>query len=92
MKLPTLRWFEYHCYEGEDSADAELWHHTHQRVSVLKIKERGGGETPDERAENGWPRTYLIRFSDGFAATAFEDELVTDKTEYFRPDYLKGDA
>ncbi len=25
------RWFEYHCYEGEDSSDAELWHHTHQQ-------------------------------------------------------------
>ena len=74
------RLFEYHCYEGEDSGDAELWHHTHQPVTVLaKTQARGlGGDEP---------RMYRVRFADGYEHEVFDDELLTTEAEYERPDY-----
>jgi hypothetical protein len=72
------RWFEYHCYEGEDSSDAELWHHTHQQVIVLK-------RLIDVDPEVG--KMYWVKFSDGFEYTVCNDELLKDKSEFERPDY-----
>lgn len=74
------RWFEYHCYEGEDSADAALWHHTHQRVDVLRRIQHG----PPEGAT---PTMYRIRFADGFEEDVWDDELVANQSEFERPDY-----
>ena len=71
------RLFEYHCYEGEDSADTELWHHTHQPVTVL-AKVTGSDE-----------RMYRVSFADGFKADVFDDELVGRITDYERPPYKK---
>ncbi len=73
------RLFEYHCYEGEDSTDAELWHHTHQQVAVLnKIA------NVDEQDVG---RMYRIRFTDGFEYDVCDDELLKSPQEYTRPDY-----
>jgi hypothetical protein len=74
------RYFEYHCYEGEDSCDAELWHHTHQEVEVL-----GSVKDVDERM-------YCVQFSDGFQYDVFDDELVASPADYARPDYQKATA
>ena len=68
------RLFEYHCYEGEDSSDAELWHHTHQPVTVL--------------AKVEGIRMYRVRFSDGLEYDVFDDELVASSAEYERPNYV----
>jgi len=76
------RLFEYHCYEGEDSSDAELWHHTHQPVNVLaRVQDAGiiGG---------GAIRMYRVRFADGYEHDVFDDELVASADEYQRPDYV----
>lgn len=74
--------FEYHCQQSHDSADAELWYRSHQRVTVLGLEEEGYGGTLEERGANGQPRAYLIRFADGHEATAFEDELLVDERGY----------
>jgi hypothetical protein len=73
------RLFEYHCYEGEDSCDAELWHHTHQRVTVLR------------RLKDADPELIMYRvvFQDGFEYDVFGDELVRSESEFERPDYKK---
>ncbi|KKK98328.1 hypothetical protein LCGC14_2643830 [marine sediment metagenome] len=70
------RWFEYHCYEGEDSSDAELWHHTHQEVIVLA------------RIPNcDTSRMYHVEFTDGFKWDVFDDELIASPKDFERPDY-----
>ena len=74
------RWFEYHCYEGEDSCDAELWHHTHQRVEVLS------------RFVDIECLTYRVRFADGFEYDVFADELVNSPDKFYRPNYIEGGA
>jgi hypothetical protein len=79
-------YFEYHCYESPESSDAELWFRSHQRVTVLKLTERGGGDTKRERCANGEPAAYDVKFADGFIGTAVEDELVDSKKQFFRPD------
>lgn len=74
------RFFEYHCYEGEDSSDAELWHHTHQQVIVLnKIADI-------DEADIG--RMYRVRFDDGFEHDVFDDELIVNPIKFCRPDYI----
>ena len=75
------RYFEYHCYEGEDSSDAELWHHTHQQVEVLKKKQDGKGDC------EGGIVIYGVRFTDGFEWEVFNDELMASPSDYYRPDY-----
>jgi len=79
------RSFEYHCYEGEDSGDAELWHHTHQQVTIL-------AKLPDSEAiGSGQPiKMYHIRFADGFEYDCFEDELVRSPADFERPDYISA--
>ena len=72
------RWFEYHCYEGEDSADAIAWHHTHQQVTVLSKQK-------DVDIETG--NMYRVRFNDGIEWDVFNDELVKSIDEFYRPEY-----
>lgn len=72
------RWFEYHGYEGEDSCDAELWHHTHQQVGVFGLLRGGDPEVG---------KMYRIRFTDGFEYEIFDDELVNNPSDFYRPDY-----
>lgn len=80
------RWFEYHCYEGEDSGDAELWHRTHQQVVVLrKLK------VPEECDHENSPM-YHVRFEDGFEYDIFGEELVSSPEEFERPDYKAEEA
>ena len=79
-------WFEYHCWESDCSADAELWHHSHQRVKITRQIERGYGKTFEERADNGALATYDIVFEDGFKSVAVEDELCESPGDFCRPD------
>lgn len=80
MKL----WFEYHCYEGEDSSDAKLWHHTHQQVIILH-------EIVEDVDEENKPM-YRVKFDDGLEADVFGDELVKSPEAFYRPDYVKETA
>lgn len=86
----TSAWFEYHCFESEQSSDAELWHRSHQRVSVVKHDPADHDclrpDTMAERAETGQPCLYVIRFEDGYTAGVFEDELMTTPMDFERPD------
>lgn len=86
MKPGAVRWFEYHCNESDNSADAELWHRSHQLVTVGALTSEDFGGTFKARCENGTPRVYAIRFSDGFEGEAFEDELLTWRKGYCRSD------
>ena len=79
------RWFEYHCYEGEDSADADIWHHTHQPVKVLS---KSKGVSCGSSWYCDMPRTYDVKFADGFECVVLDDELLADPTEFDRPDYI----
>jgi GNAT superfamily N-acetyltransferase len=90
-------WFEYHCYEGHDSADADLWYHSHQRATVLGENDTADGSsknwpesTVDDRNKAGSPRMYRIRFEDGFEKEAFEDELMTSRRDFCRPGPPRG--
>jgi len=65
--------FEYHCWESKDSADAELWRHTHQAVDVLYQL-----DNPDQVM-------YRVRFGDGLEYDVFEDELMDSPAGYERP-------
>lgn len=76
------RWFEYHCYEGEDSSDAELWHHTHQQVEVIKRL-----EDTEVIGDTSTIPMYRVRFPDGFEYDIFDDELVASPKDFYRPDY-----
>lgn len=77
------RYFEYHCYEGEDSSDAELWHHTHQQVAVLRKL-----RNIEEVDEVDCGRMYEVRFPDGFKYNVCDDELMESPVDYYRPDYI----
>ena len=85
-------WFEYHCTESPDSCDANLWYHSHQRVTVVGREQADGwhkgwdGSTMRERGEAGAPRAYRVRFRDGLEHTAGEDELMTSRRGFYRPD------
>lgn len=83
------RWFEYHCYEGEDSDDAELWHHTHQQVVVLRRLTEPHDCTDYECDYENAPM-YHIRFEDGFEYDVFGNELLHSPEEFERPDYISS--
>lgn len=90
-------WFEYHCWESDDSCDAKLWHHSHQKVTVLREDLSADGSsknlpntTPEQRFEEAVLKAYEIKFKDGFVATAMEDELYTDPQGFERPDPPKA--
>jgi hypothetical protein len=76
---PAKAFFEYHCFESEQSADAEIWRRTHQRVTVLRML------TPDESDYE----MYRIRFADEHEADVFADELMHTSKLYERPDYVE---
>lgn len=76
-QFPAKAFFEYHCWESEDSADAEIWRRTHQRVDVLRLL------TPNESDYE----MYRVRFADGHEADVFADELMNSPKKYERPDY-----
>lgn len=78
-------WFEYHCWESEESADAELWHHSHQQCLVTGIDVEYKDMTIDERYEAAMLNHYKIQFADGFASSAGEDELMASRSEFTRP-------
>jgi len=88
--------FEYHCYEGHDSSDAQIWYRSHQPVTVLRRnvqdEEDNGvaGMTFAERGEEGAPATYQVRHKDGYEHTATEDELMTHTKFHDRPDPPKA--
>lgn len=83
--------FEYHCNQSHDSEDAQLWYRSHQEVTVLgRGDDDGHAATHAERAENGTPRIYSVRFDDGHEGEVFEDELLRsseyrDATGFFAP-------
>lgn len=82
-----VAWFEYHCYEGHDSADAQAWYRSHQQVTVLRVSEPGPeGTTAEERDEAGWSRCYRVRFADGLEWDVFEDELLTGSEHFYCAD------
>lgn len=83
----STAWFEYHCTEAHDSADAELWYRSHQQVTVLHEGDHDGwpGSTFIERGEAGQPKVYRIRFADGYEHAAIEDELLTSTAGFDRP-------
>lgn len=79
--------FEYHCYEGHDSQDAQLWYRSHQKVVVGECQNSEYLEmTLKEREEAAMPLVYAITFSDGFTGHAWEDELLDSKSEYYCDD------
>ena len=84
-----IAFFEYHCWESEESADASLWHHTHQQVVVLnELKsDAPDGTTILERLEAGVLKSYQIQFDDGYIDTAMEDELLKSPDGFVRPNY-----
>ena len=80
-----IAYFEYHCYEGHDSCDAEIWYRSRQPVMVLGISVPGVGRTYLERSRDGEPRVYRVRFLDGFEYDVYEDELMIDERHYDPP-------
>lgn len=86
-----VAWFEYHCWENADSADAEAWYRSHQKVEVLgrgdDEAELMEGTTFRERTEElGVLKVYRVRFADGLEWDVFEDELSTSTEAWWRPD------
>lgn len=88
-KIGKTYWFEYHCFESEESCDAELWHRTHKKIKILKLVEKGAGRTKKSRLENGQPAVYSVQFNDGRIFDAFEDEILDSKKQFTRPAYKK---
>lgn len=78
FKMPCKRWFEYHCWESEQSSHAELWRHTHQRCTVLRRL------LPSEADYE----MYEVEFEDGFKAQVFADELLRSESHFTRAPYL----
>lgn len=81
-------WFEYHCFESDESCDSEIWYRSHQKVKVLSVREWSFDELQD-RIDDGQPRVYSVKFNDGFIADVLEDELMQSPDEFYRPDPLK---
>lgn len=83
----SVLWFEYHCWEHPDSADAPAWYRSHQLVTVLSLEvNESAGMTATERSEAAMPFTYTARFADGLQWCVFEDELSTSQDSWDRPD------
>jgi len=78
-RFPVRAWFEYHCEESETSADARLWHHTHEQVTVLR--QLTVRESDFEM--------YEILFQDGTHGHVMSDELMCSRLRFCRPDYPK---
>lgn len=69
--IGTKQKFEYHCWQDEQSSDAELWRHTNQFCLVLSELDLPDG---DKEALGG--TMYHVRFDDGFESDVFEDEII----------------
>lgn len=67
-------WFEYHCYEGHDSSDAQAWYRSHQQVTILAHEEVDEPYFLDDGSE-ATRYHYRVRFADGHEHSAFDDEL-----------------
>ena len=73
--------FEYHCTESEKSCDAELWHHTHQKVTILRrLKNK-------VEVDESIGRMYRVKFPDGFEYDVLEEELLDSPRQYTRAAY-----
>lgn len=83
-----IAWFEYHCWESPDSGDAEIWYRSHQQVTILHEGDHDGwsGSSFIQRGHAGTPKTYRVRWLDGYEDDVFEDELLTDAAAFARPD------
>ena len=86
--LPGERaWFEYHCWESDESADAEIWYRSHQMVTIITLNEHDAGDMiRAERDKEGLPYTYRVGFDDGTEWDVWEDELSETVDEWYRPD------
>ena len=78
-------WYEYHCFESDDSCDAEIWYRSHQKVKVVDVA-HWSFEKLEERIADAQFRVYLVEWKDGFQYDVFEDELMESKDEFYRPD------
>lgn len=87
-KVGDRLWFEYHCLESHQSADADLWYHSHQQCEVLGMVINDGYDiwSEAERYDCGHPMCYKVRFDDGFEHTVTEDELLDNQDDFCRPD------
>lgn len=86
VKAGKNYWFEYRCWESPNSQDAELWYHSHQVVKVLKMEDPGIGKDETERAKEGCPAAFKVKFSDGMTYTAMEDELLDSQSDFINND------
>ena len=77
-----VAYFEYHCYMGHDSSDAEAWYRSQQPVTILSVTALGVGKTARARLNNGEPRVYKVRWQDGFEYDVMEDELYVDRSHF----------
>jgi hypothetical protein len=80
--------FEYHCNESHDSAHAQWWYRSHQKVKVIGLAPNDGMDTPSlkERGDGGVPINYVVRWPDGFVGEVAEDELMNRKKDFYQPD------
>lgn len=86
--------FEYRCYEGHDSGDAQAWYRSHRPVTILGPEhdnEAWHKDWDDEgfagRGAEGMARSYRVKHdTDGFEHSAWEDELLTHPKHFVRPD------
>ncbi len=92
IKIGGVYWFEYHCFESDESADAHLWYRSHQQVKVLSLGDcEVLADTEIEREEEGCPVTFKVEFQDGTIGEVFEDELFITKDGWYRPEPPKKD-
>jgi hypothetical protein len=71
--------FEYHCFESEQSCHAKLWHHNCQFAKVAR--RLGRGEV--DEAEVG--PMFELQFADGFRHHAMSDEIYRRKRPGCKP-------
>jgi hypothetical protein len=82
-KVGKYFWFEYHCYESDDSCDEEIWYRSHQKVKVLSVSEWSFDNLQD-RIDDGQPRVYKVMFNDGLKYDVYEDELMNSTEDFYR--------
>ena len=83
-KVGKYFWFEYHCYESDDSCDEEIWYRSHQKVKILSVSEWSFDNLQD-RIDDGQPRVYKVMFNDGLKYDVYEDELMNSTEDFYRP-------
>jgi hypothetical protein len=86
--IGSKAWFEYHCWESPQSSDAEIWYRSHQQVVIIGVANCDpiAFTTFEERADSGCQLLYRVRFNDGLEWDIFEDELLTNPSQFERPD------